>query len=134
MIDLDHFKQINDRHGHPAGDRVLAALAALLRRRLRQSDTIGRYGGEEFAVLLEDLKGDEAVRLVDRIRQDFAALDHAAESEVSFRGTFSAGVALLEDSMDAERWCQVADEALYAAKNAGRDRTALAPEHPGPRA
>ena len=55
MIDVDHFKSVNDRFGHPVGDRVLAALAALLRRRLRQSDRVGRYGGEEFATLIEDL-------------------------------------------------------------------------------
>jgi diguanylate cyclase (GGDEF)-like protein len=72
MLDLDHFKSINDRFGHPVGDRVLSALSALLRKRLRQTDTIARYGGEEFAVLFEGLSEAQVVGLVDRLREDFA--------------------------------------------------------------
>ena len=106
---------------------MLSSLAALLRRRLRQSDTIGRYGGEEFVILLEDLRSEEAVRLVDRIRIDFAGLDHAGEGGTRFRVTFSAGVAMLDSGMDVEGWCQAADVALCAAKAAGRNRTVLAP-------
>ncbi len=71
MIDVDHFKSVNDRFGHPVGDRVLASLAALLRRRLRQSDRVGRYGGEEFATLTEDLPEAEVVRLVERLLAEF---------------------------------------------------------------
>ena len=73
MIDLDRFKAVNDEHGHPTGDQVLVRLAGLLRARLRQADVVGRYGGEEFAVVLEDLTADEATRLVERLRTDFAA-------------------------------------------------------------
>jgi diguanylate cyclase (GGDEF)-like protein len=123
MIDVDHFKAVNDKYGHPVGDRVLAGLASLLRRRLRQPDTIGRYGGEEFAVLIEGLGEAEAVRLVTRLLADFAAMDHHAADGSSFRATFSAGVAGLEaGSMDLERWRKAADDALYRAKKAGRNR------------
>ena len=97
MIDLDHFKSVNDRFGHPVGDRVLASLAALLRRRLRQSDTIGRYGGEEFAVLIEDLPETEVVRLVERVLEEFAR-DRPSRppGKPPFHATFSAGVAMLD--------------------------------------
>ena len=127
MIDLDHFKAINDRYGHPVGDRVLYGLAALLRRRLRQPDTIGRYGGEEFAVLIEGLGEPEAVRLVSRLLAEFAATDHHAADGTAFRATFSAGVALLSPAaMDLERWRKAADDALYGAKAAGRNRVLAA--------
>ena len=123
MLDVDHFKSVNDRYGHPTGDRVLTSLAALLRRRLRQSDTIGRYGGEEFAVLLDDLSQDEAVRLLERLLAEFAAQSHHAPDGSTFHVTFSAGIAMLEPaSMDLNAWRGAADAALYAAKGAGRNR------------
>jgi diguanylate cyclase (GGDEF)-like protein len=126
MADLDHFKSVNDRNGHPGGDRVLASLAGLLRRRLRQTDTIGRYGGEEFAILLEDLTEGEAVRLVDRLREEFASLDQHGADRTRFRATFSAGVAMLDADSDLEQWRMSADEAMYAAKKAGRNRVVAA--------
>ena len=127
MIDLDHFKSINDRYGHPVGDRVLAALAALLRRRLRQSDTIGRYGGEEFAILINDLQEGQVVRLVSRVLAEFSTIDHPAPEGQHFRTSFSAGVAMLDPAtMDLDRWRKAADDALYAAKAAGRSRVVAA--------
>ena len=135
MIDVDHFKKINDTYGHPVGDRVLSGLAALLRRRLRQPDTIGRYGGEEFAVLIEGLGEPEAVRLVSRLLAEFAATDHHAADGTAFRATFSAGVAALSPAaMDLERWRKAADDALYGAKAAGRNRVVPASEVAGTRA
>jgi len=123
MLDVDHFKSVNDRYGHPTGDRVLTSLAALLRRRLRQSDTIGRYGGEEFAVLLDALSQEEAVRLLERLLAEFAAQSHHAPDGSTFHVTFSAGIAMLEPaSMDLNAWRGTADAALYAAKGAGRNR------------
>jgi diguanylate cyclase (GGDEF)-like protein len=127
MVDLDRFKQVNDRYGHPMGDRVLGALAALLRRRLRQSDTVGRYGGEEFALLLDDLRAEDAVRLVDRLLAEFRALDFTAPGGAPFRVSFSAGIAMLEAGVNLDGWRQAADDALYAAKQAGRDRIVVAP-------
>jgi diguanylate cyclase (GGDEF)-like protein len=126
-IDLDNFKAVNDTWGHPVGDRVLASLGVLLRRRVRASDTIGRLGGEEFALLLEDLGGHDAVRLVDRLRQEFATVRHRSVEGRIFHVGFSAGIALFEPGrMTLEAWRQAADDALYAAKAAGRGRVVLA--------
>ena len=126
LIDLDDFKSLNDSYGHPMGDRVLCSLAALLRRRLRQSDLLGRLGGDEFAATIENIGEKQALRLLDRLRQDFAAISHVAPNGSHFRATFSAGIALLEPGMDASRWRERADAALYAAKNRGRNRVSAA--------
>lgn len=123
MIDLDRFKAINDLHGHLTGDRVLVSLAGLLRRRLRQSDTIGRYGGEEFAVLIEDLNAAEAERLMQRLREEFRSTEHESSDGVRFTVTFSAGIAVLDRKIRTlEEWIERADQALYQAKEQGRDR------------
>jgi diguanylate cyclase (GGDEF)-like protein len=121
-LDLDHFKRVNDRHGYPVGDRVIATLSSLLRRRLRQSDTMGRLGGEEFAILLEDLDEADVVRLVSRLLDEFAAVPQRSPHGVSFLCAFSSGVAMLEDPADLEAWRGRADGALEAAKRAGRRR------------
>jgi len=127
MLDLDRFKEVNDRHGHPTGDKVLAALASLLRRRLRQSDLMGRYGGEEFTILLEDLGEADAVRLVERLLEEFRTTDHVGPDGTRFRVTFSAGVAVLDgENATLERWLSAADDALYAAKAEGRCRVLAA--------
>ena len=126
MIDIDHFKRVNDAYGHPVGDRVLASLAALLRRRLRLSDTLGRYGGEEFAILIEDLNGEEATRLVQRLLDEFGAINHRNDEGERFSVTFSAGVAMLNDEMTSiEEWKRAADQMLYQAKENGRNRVVL---------
>jgi diguanylate cyclase (GGDEF)-like protein len=127
MIDLDRFKAVNDRYGHPVGDQVLGRLSGLLRARLRQADVVGRYGGEEFAVVLEDLGGPDAVRLLERVRAEFAAIEHRPRDGDPFHVTLSAGLATLEDGEELSSWVQAADEALYAAKEAGRDRVVVAP-------
>jgi diguanylate cyclase (GGDEF)-like protein len=127
MIDLDRFKAVNDDHGHPTGDQVLVRLAGLLRARLRQADVVGRYGGEEFAVVLEDLTAEEAARLVERLRADFAGIEHRSREGASFRVTFSAGLAGLEDGESVSAWVDAADRALYAAKEGGRNRVVVAP-------
>jgi diguanylate cyclase (GGDEF)-like protein len=127
MIDLDHFKSINDRHGHAAGDRVLTATGNLLRRRLRTSDVVGRYGGEELTVLLEGLTPDAAARLADRLRGELESEEFAAQDGApSFHATFSAGVAPLLPGMSWEDWRDAADRALYEAKRAGRNQVVLA--------
>ena len=127
MIDLDRFKAVNDRYGHPTGDVVLGRLAGLLRARLRQADVVGRYGGEEFAVVLEDLSGADAVRLLERLRADFAAIEHRPrEGGEPFHVTLSAGLATLDEGEDLSSWVQAADRALYEAKEAGRDRVVVA--------
>lgn len=124
-LDLDSFKSVNDRYGHPTGDRVLAGLGALLRRRLRGTDLVGRLGGEEFGVVLEDLRGDEAVTLLNRLLDEFSRIEFTADHGV-FRVTFSAGISCLAPGMSVEAWRSSADDALYAAKRAGRSRVVLA--------
>lgn len=121
MIDIDHFKRVNDRFGHPAGDQVIVALARVLQQQLRGSDIVGRYGGEEFAVILQDATLAQAVALLDKLRQAFARIVFHADGE-DFRCTFSAGVADGGGRVRAEVLCDAADIALYEAKRLGRDR------------
>lgn len=124
MLDVDHFKHVNDTHGHPTGDQVLLALSRLLQQRLRVSDTVGRYGGEEFALVLRGLDLAQAGELVDRLRVAFSQIVfHTANGD--FSCTFSAGVTAVSslDSLTSVR--DAADKALYAAKGAGRNRVEL---------
>lgn len=127
MLDLDHFKRINDRFGHPMGDRVIKSLSLFLKQRLRGSDLIGRYGGEEFAIVLPDTTAEAAVQVLDDIRIRFAAIRHPAHP-TPFGCTFSAGVARLGPGMRAHTLSSRADAALYLAKQAGRNRIVQAPE------
>jgi diguanylate cyclase (GGDEF)-like protein len=120
MIDVDHFKQVNDRFGHPAGDRVLRMLARLLKQCVRQSDIVGRFGGEEFALVLPDTAMDDAARLVDSIRLRFASLSQQHGAEV-FHVTFSAGLSCSTKHALMPRLIEAADQALYLAKASGRD-------------
>ncbi|HKF44751.1 MAG TPA: diguanylate cyclase [Thermoanaerobaculia bacterium] len=124
LMDLDGFKSLNDRYGHPAGDGVLCSLASLLRRRLRQSDVLGRLGGDEFAAIVENIGEKQAVRLMERIREEFGTIEQASAGEPRFYATFSAGVAVLEPGQDINRWRERADSALYDAKSEGRNRVA----------
>lgn len=124
LIDLDGFKSLNDRYGHPAGDSVLSSLAALLRRRLRQSDVVGRLGGDEFAAIVENVGEKQAVRLIERIRDEFAALEQGRGEGARFHADFTAGVALLEPGEAVGQWRDRADAALYSAKENGRGRVA----------
>lgn len=124
MIDIDHFKHVNDNWGHAAGDRVLRSLAKLLGQRLRRTDVAGRYGGEEFGLILTDVDAAGAQALLDAIRRDFSALRHA-DGDAEFSVSFSAGIAAFPQHRQPEALIAAADAALYAAKRAGRDRIAL---------
>jgi diguanylate cyclase (GGDEF)-like protein len=125
-LDLDHFKSVNDTHGHPAGDRVLKTLSVLLRETLRQTDTIGRIGGEEFAVILPQASAQDAVHVMDEIRRTFQGITQAS-SFGDFRVTLSCGVATLAPGQDAEVLLDAADRALYRAKQLGRNRVEVPP-------
>ncbi|HMM53413.1 MAG TPA: diguanylate cyclase [Candidatus Desulfobacillus sp.] len=125
MIDIDHFKSINDTYGHPVGDQVIRSLAWLLKGRLRASDIVGRYGGEEFIVVLRDSGLDEAEAVLDAIRADFATLPHA-HGGGTLRATFSAGIASFPAQRTGNALTQAADEALLEAKRGGRNRIARA--------
>ena len=124
MVDIDHFKQVNDTYGHPAGDRVIKSLSRLLKQRLRACDLIGRYGGEEFAVVLYDADAVAASKVLDTIRDDFSQLRHSA-GEKEFSVSFSCGIADIAQFADAARLSDAADKALYKAKHAGRNRVTL---------
>lgn len=128
MLDIDHFKKVNDRYGHPAGDRVLASLAGYLRRRLRQSDSIGRYGGEEFAVLLHDLNTNEARRLFEEMLDEFSRIGHPLAADEPVHVEFSGGIAMLSTPATGgvDAWINAADAALYRAKKKGRRRIEVA--------
>jgi diguanylate cyclase (GGDEF)-like protein len=126
MIDLDHFKAVNDQHGHPIGDRVLKNLSRFLRQALRKSDVVGRYGGEEFGVIFTDTEAPRALAVMEKLCRDFAALEHEAEKG-SFRVTFSAGIATLNGGRSSRDLVVAANRALYEAKRQGRNRVVLAP-------
>ena len=128
MIDIDHFKAVNDQYGHPIGDRVIRSLARLLKQRLRKSDSIGRYGGEEFAVILPKTDPKMAGALINEIRESFSKIQHKSNSEElpEFTCTFSAGVAHITEKLNSvDSLCQAADKALYAAKHSGRNCVVL---------
>jgi diguanylate cyclase (GGDEF)-like protein len=126
MIDIDHFKSVNDTYGHPVGDRVIKSLSRLLQQRLRKTDVIGRYGGEEFAVILPNTDGPSAVKVFDVIREGFAQIRQRAERE-EFGVTFSCGVAPFPVYANSAALSVAADKALYQAKQGGRNRMMLAP-------
>jgi len=125
MLDLDHFKSVNDLYGHASGDGVLKSLARLLLQRLRQTDIVGRYGGEEFAVVLTNTDAVSAVQVMNEIRDGFAQIRHYANGR-EFTVTLSCGIASYPDYEDNSALCDAADEALYRAKNSGRNCVVLA--------
>lgn len=129
MVDIDNFKRVNDTYGHPVGDRVIKSLSRLLKQRLRSSDLVGRYGGEEFAVVLVDAETEVAFKMMDTIRRDFSQLRLEAEGK-EFSVTFSCGIADIAHYPDANRLSDAADKALYKAKHAGRNRVMRADSPP----
>jgi diguanylate cyclase (GGDEF)-like protein len=124
MIDVDRFKSINDAFGHTSGDRLLKSLARLLRQRLRRSDVLGRYGGDELAVLLPHTDGPTARRVLDEIRDSFSRLRlRVGGREMS--ATLSCGVAVYPACRTAQELVEAADAALYEAKGGGRNQVVL---------
>ena len=125
VIDLDHFKDINDTYGHTTGDRVLKSLAQLLIRRLRQADIVGRFGGEEFVVVLPGTEAVAAVRIFDKLRVNFSQIRHLGW-EGEFTLTFSVGVAGCPPYSSPGMLFELADRALYVAKTHGRNQVSMA--------
>lgn len=121
MVDIDFFKKVNDTYGHAAGDRVLKSLARLLKQRLRETDIVGRYGGEEFAVIMNDTDAASAAKVIDEIRTVFSRLLHLSHDE-EFSVNFSCGIADLAHFSDAVSLSEAADKALYQAKQRGRNK------------
>lgn len=127
ILDLDHFKRLNDRWGHDAGDAVLRAFGGHLGRTVRASDVVCRYGGEEFVIICPGCTGPGLVAVLERIRLDWVAAPVERPAGPSLASTFSAGVAEHRPgSPDGAALLQAADQALYEAKRAGRDRVVLA--------
>ncbi len=124
MLDIDKFKQVNDNFGHQAGDWALKSLARLLRERLRKTDQIGRYGGDEFGVILPNTNVDTAFELIDEMRLRFAQLQNL-EKNKEFSLSLSAGVAVSRSCLELERLVSEADEALYQAKSCGRNKVCI---------
>ncbi|SDY05688.1 diguanylate cyclase (GGDEF) domain-containing protein [Amycolatopsis xylanica] len=123
MIDLDHFKRINDTHGHLAGDAVLKAVATAITDSVRDYDSVGRFGGEEFVVLLPDVTRTDVITVAERVRASIEVLTVATTATVIDDLSASIGVAMYPDAGAAvERLLQAADEALYQAKSLGRNR------------
>ena len=121
MIDIDHFKRVNDSYGHPMGDRVIKSLALFLKQRLRKTDFIGRYGGEEFAIVMPDTDQEAAHAVLNTIRERFSEIHYPAQP-TDLCCTFSAGVVELKEGTDGLIMASQADEALYRAKHNGRNR------------
>lgn len=124
MLDIDCFKDINDRHGHPMGDRVIRSLTRLLTQRLRTSDIAGRYGGEEFAVIFPDTGLEAAHALLNDLRNIFSAITYSDEKG-EFSATFSAGISSAPPYTDMNSMIKLADDALYEAKHQGRNRVVM---------
>lgn len=121
MLDVDHFKEVNDRHGHAVGDRVLVELARALRAGVRLEDHVVRYGGEEFLLVLPGASSAIALDTAERVRAAVTSTVRASGERISV----SAGVAARHPGESRDALIARADQALYAAKNAGRDRTAI---------
>jgi len=127
VFDIDHFKRINDIHGHQVGDTVLQAFGSLLTANIRQDDIAARLGGEEFAVILPNVEVETAILIAERVRQAFAAQRFISPTG-DFASTVSGGISSGENHADFVTLLRRADLALYDAKRAGRDRIIAAPE------
>jgi len=127
MLDIDHFKNVNDTFGHAAGDAVLRQLAALCQKVLRPSDSFGRLGGEEFALLLPEVDGEEAMRAAERFRQAIETHSFQLPDGQNLQVTASLGVAALNPFIaGVDQWFDAADKRLYQAKRNGRNRSCAA--------
>ncbi len=121
LVDIDHFKDINDTYGHPFGDEVLKRFGEILIKGIRKSDIAARWGGEEFIILLQEVKGEDSIAIAEKIRGDIERLE-IPFGDKKVRLTASFGIAGLRDGdTDMEELIGRADEALYAAKHAGRN-------------
>jgi diguanylate cyclase (GGDEF)-like protein len=124
LLDLDHFKTINGTWGHAAGDRVLRTLALFLKQRLRRSDILGRYGGDEIGIILPHTDGPTACAVLDTLRESFSHL-HQSSAGIEISASFSGGIAVFPGFSTAEILIDGAKHALRAAKNSGRNRLVL---------
>ena len=124
LIDVDHFKQINDRFGHLQGDQILLKIANILRKGVRYKDFVARYGGEEFAVIISNTSHQEAAEVAERLRKYVENEQFHTENQSPISVTISLGIGLLKKPEDNQReeLIDMADKALYKAKNSGRNK------------
>jgi diguanylate cyclase (GGDEF)-like protein len=128
LLDIDHFKKVNDQNGHPAGDAVLKAVTEVCQQQMRANDSFGRLGGEEFGILLSETDKDVALAAAEKFRQGIE--DLVIDVGVKLNVTASFGIAALTSATSKpEEWVARADEALYFAKRQGRNRCVLAGEN-----
>lgn len=127
MLDIDHFKQINDQHGHLIGDKILSNMGQILKEQIRKSDLPARYGGEEIVVLLPNTKEQDAISSAERLRQFIETYNFNEIKDSDLRCTVSIGVASLleDDNCEAKELLRRADVGLYHAKQTGRNKVAL---------
>jgi len=126
MLDIDHFKMVNDTYGHAAGDSVLKGLSRLLQERLRKYDIIGRYGGDELLTLLINCDETQAFKIMEEIRIHFSEIEFYPVDSKPLLLTFSCGISTFPKYQTAEQLSDSADQALYSAKGSGRNQTKLA--------
>ena len=125
LFDIDHFKKVNDDYGHQAGDEVIRRTAQVVRDSVRSTDLVGRYGGEEFGVILMDTAKNGAMVLAERLRADIEAQSFNHDGQ-EIRCTISLGIAQISDDIENHKhWIDCADHALYEAKDSGRNRTVI---------
>lgn len=129
MLDLDHFKQVNDRYGHRTGDLVIKGLANLLRHQLRKSDVIGRYGGEEFVLALPNCSLTDARRVLQSVCEHMAGIVFHGDGQ-EFRVTLSVGIVPLQNYLTSDDAIDAADQALYRQKQAGRNGVTVGEDIP----
>ncbi len=125
FLDIDNFKQINDTHGHARGDQVIQQLALTMKQCIREQDLAFRYGGEEFAILLEGTHPRAVELVAQRIMTGFSSHLFTLENQQTFSCTVSIGIAHTQNPVKADAWLDTADQALYTAKERGKDRAVL---------
>ncbi len=125
MLDIDHFKHVNDNYGHPAGDRVLKSIANMFKQRVRQYDSVGRYGGEEFVVIFPNTDASTAKLIMDKLRVNFNKISHFSEAG-EFFCSFSCGISSFPDFDTGTALNDEADKALYESKEGGRNQVIVA--------
>ena len=123
LLDVDHFKKINDNYGHNLGDEVLKALSQIIIKRIRKIDRLCRYGGEEFLLVIQATDISEACAIINVIRKEVEGIEYWGEQEVPFNVSFSAGIVTFKSTDKIESVLERADHLLYEAKRTGRAKT-----------
>jgi diguanylate cyclase (GGDEF)-like protein len=122
IIDLDNFKNVNDTYGHQTGDQVIKSLSRMLKQRLRETDIVGRIGGEEFAIIFLGIGSDRAFKVMDELRNHFSRIEHQDNQRKIFFLTFSCGITQWRPGLNNTQIHTAADKALYQAKSEGKNR------------